>query len=117
MKRTEKPWGYELLWAHTDKYVGKLLHIDAGHALSKQYHQVKDETILVLKGQLTLEIGDGDTAETLIMNPDDTFHVTPGTIHRFVANQSVDLVEVSTPELGDVVRLEDRYGREGTSKA
>ena len=117
MERTEKPWGYELLWAHTDKYVGKLLHIDAGHALSRQYHEVKDETILVLDGELTLEIGDGENTRTLILGPQETFHVTPGTIHRFVAVQNVDLVEVSTPELGDVVRLEDRYGREGTSEA
>ena len=117
MKRVDKPWGYEIIWAHTDRYVGKLLHIDAGHALSLQYHQVKDETIFVLKGELVLEVGDEETRQRLVLGPNESYHVTPGTVHRFIAEQNVDLMEVSTPELDDVVRLEDRYGREGTSEA
>ena len=117
MKRVDKPWGYEIIWAHTDRYVGKLLHIDAGHALSRQYHQVKDETIFVLQGELVLEVGDGDDQQRHVLGPHQAYHVTPGTIHRFIAEQTVELMEVSTPELDDVVRLEDRYGRKGTTEA
>jgi mannose-6-phosphate isomerase len=117
MKRVDKPWGYEIIWAHTDRYVGKLLHINAGHALSLQYHRVKDETIFVLEGELVLEVGADDKRKRLILGPQESFHVTPGTIHRFIAEQAVVLMEVSTPELDDVVRLEDRYGRKGTTEA
>lgn len=117
MKRVEKPWGYELIWAHTDRYVGKLLHIEPGHSLSRQYHVQKDETILVIEGELVLEIGPSDAAERRVLGRHDTYRVVPGTIHRFIAEKSVDLMEVSTPELDDVVRLEDRYGRQGTSEA
>jgi mannose-6-phosphate isomerase-like protein (cupin superfamily) len=116
MRRVEKPWGYELVWAETDRYVGKILHIKAGQRLSRQYHNKKDETFLVQKGTMDLEIGQGSEQRTLRMNERDTFHCAPRTIHRMVAVTDVDVVEVSTPELDDVVRLEDAYGREGTSE-
>jgi mannose-6-phosphate isomerase len=116
MRRVDKPWGYELIWAHTDRYVGKLLHIDAGGKLSRQYHKVKDETLFVQDGQMDLEIGKGDEIETRRMTKGDAIHITPGMIHRMVAVTDVDVMEVSTPELDDVVRLEDIYGREGTSQ-
>ena len=107
--KVEKPWGYELHWAQTDKYVGKLLFIKAGHRLSKQYHEVKEETVFVLKG--TLHNYDEDDNVTKFYCG-DTLHVTPGQVHRFGAgNYNVELIEVSTPELDDVVRLEDDYDR------
>jgi mannose-6-phosphate isomerase-like protein (cupin superfamily) len=113
-----KPWGHELIFAHTERYVGKILHVRAGQALSRQYHNVKDETLFVLAGRLRLEIGAGEELEQIDVPAGHAFHVTPGTVHRFLApgDTDVDLVEVSTPELDDVVRLEDRYGREGTSE-
>ena len=115
--RVDKPWGYELHWAKTDRYVGKVIHINAGHALSLQYHNIKDETILVWKGKLLFEIQqDGQLTKHEVL-PGERFHVTPGTVHRMTAIEDCDVIEVSTPELDDVVRLEDRYGREGTSKA
>jgi len=116
MRRVEKPWGHELVWAETPRYVGKLLHITAGHRLSRQYHRTKDETFLVQAGELDLEVGDGAERRTIRMRPHDAFHCTPGTIHRMIAVTDVDVIEVSTPELDDVVRLEDAYGRAGTSK-
>ena len=113
--RVDKPWGYELRWAKTDRYVGKVLHVNAGHALSLQYHNVKDETILLWSGRILFEVGDADELITREMAPGDSVHVTPGTIHRMTAIEDSDIFEVSTPELEDVVRLEDRYGRvEGT---
>lgn len=115
MRRVDKPWGHELIWAQTDRYVGKILHINAGESLSRQYHRVKEETLLLQTGEMTLEIGPVEALERRTMKPGDTFHVRPGTIHRMVAVTDVDLVEVSTPELDDVVRLEDAYGRQGTS--
>jgi quercetin dioxygenase-like cupin family protein len=117
MRRVDKPWGHEMIWAHTEKYVGKVLHITAGHKLSRQYHKVKDETLYVTNGTMVLEVGPAENIERRIMKAGDTFHVTPGTIHRMIAETDVDVFEVSTPELDDVVRLEDAYGREGTSKA
>jgi quercetin dioxygenase-like cupin family protein len=116
-RRVDKPWGHEIIWAHTPKYVGKILHITAGQRLSRQYHQVKEETLRVLVGAMDLEVGADGERQTLRMNPGDTFHVVPGTIHRMIAVVDTDVLEVSTPELDDVVRLEDVYGREGTSKA
>jgi mannose-6-phosphate isomerase len=116
MRRVEKPWGHELVWAETPRYVGKVLHIAAGQRLSRQYHDRKDETFLVQSGEMDLEIGDGDGRRTIRMRPLDSFHCPPRTIHRMIAVTDVDVVEVSTPELDDVVRLEDAYGREGTSK-
>ena len=117
MRRVEKPRGYEIVWAETARYVGKILHIAAGQKLSRQYHEVKDETFLVQTGEMDLEIGDGEARTTRRMKPRDSFHCPPGTIHRMVAVTDVDVIEVSTPELSDVVRLEDAYGRQGTSKA
>jgi len=110
--RVDKPWGYELHWARTDRYVGKVLHINAGHALSLQYHNKKDETIYVQRGKMKFEIGpQGGPMKTVDMQPGDTVHVTPLTVHRMTAIEDCDLLEVSTPEIDDVVRLEDRYGR------
>jgi mannose-6-phosphate isomerase-like protein (cupin superfamily) len=117
MRRVDKPWGHELIWAETERYVGKILHIQAGQKLSRQYHNVKDETFLVQSGEMDLQIGEGPEMKTLRMKPNDAFHCPPKTIHRMVAVTDVDVIEVSTPELSDVVRLEDAYGREGTSKA
>jgi mannose-6-phosphate isomerase len=117
MRRVEKPWGYELIWAETERYVGKILHINAGKRLSRQYHNRKEETFLVQAGEMDLEIGPASDLKTIRMNKLDAFHCLPKTIHRMIAVTDVDVVEVSTPELDDVVRLEDAYGREGTSKA
>ena len=114
-RRVEKPWGYELIFAHTDRYVGKILHIDKGRKLSRQYHRVKDESLTVLHGILGLELGAPPDVERRLVREGDAFHVAPGTVHRFVAVETCDLIEVSTPELDDVVRIEDEYGREGTS--
>jgi mannose-6-phosphate isomerase-like protein (cupin superfamily) len=116
MRRVDKPWGHELVWAETGRYVGKILHVTAGHRLSRQYHRVKEETLMVQAGEMDLEIGPANAVETRRLGPGDVFHVAPGTIHRMLAVTDVDIVEVSTPELDDVVRLEDAYGREGTSK-
>ncbi len=115
MRRVDKPWGYELVWAETSRYVGKILHITAGQSLSRQYHVKKDETFLVQAGEMNLEIGQGAELRVLSMKERDTFHCPPNTVHRMVAVTDVDIVEVSTPELDDVVRLEDAYGRKGTS--
>ncbi len=110
--RVDKPWGYELHWAKTDRYVGKLIHVNAGHALSLQYHNVKDETIYLHVGLLRFEIQEGSHRVTREMRPGERVHISPKTIHRMTAIEDSDIFEVSTPELDDVVRLEDRYGRE-----
>ena len=118
-KRVEKPWGYELWWARTDRYVGKILHVTRGESLSLQYHNVKDETIMLQSGKLLFETrptGAEGELRKVEMKPGDVFHITPGTLHRMTAIEDCDIVEVSTPELDDVVRLEDRYGRAGTSQ-
>ncbi|HEY1697527.1 MAG TPA: cupin domain-containing protein [Polyangiaceae bacterium] len=115
MRRVDKPWGYEIVWAETDRYVGKILHIAAGQKLSRQYHVKKDETFLVEAGEMDLEVGEGADRRTIRMKARDSFHCVPRTVHRMVAVSDVDVIEVSTPELDDVVRLEDAYGREGTS--
>ncbi len=112
--KVEKPWGYELHWAQTDRYVGKVLHVNAGHALSLQYHNRKEETILLWAGRLLFEIERNGSLARLEMTPGDRVHVPPGTVHRMTALDDCEIFEVSTPELDDVVRLEDRYGREGT---
>jgi len=112
--RVDKPWGHELIWARTDRYVGKILHIRAGEALSLQYHQVKDETLYLLTGALALEVGDDERAlETVELAPGDAIHLWPGRRHRLTARSDCAVLEVSTPELDDVVRLADRYGRSG----
>tara|TARA_R110002110_G_scaffold358523_3_gene567904 strand:+ start:271 stop:669 length:399 start_codon:yes stop_codon:yes gene_type:complete len=111
----EKPWGHEEIWAQTARYAGKILFIKQGHRLSRQYHHVKEETIMVLEGTLMCEEGPSSAGEDIVrhtMQPGDIFHVAPGTIHRFCAEEAdVRLVEVSTAEIQDVVRLEDDYRR------
>jgi mannose-6-phosphate isomerase len=109
--RVEKPWGYELIWARTDRYVGKTLHVRKGHALSLQYHRTKDETVHLLSGRLELQTGDGADLDRRVLRPGESFHITPGLRHRMTALEDSDVLEASTPELDDVVRLEDRYGR------
>jgi len=114
--RVEKPWGHELIWARTDRYAGKLLFIEAGRRLSYQLHAVKDEWIHVLSGRLllTLEADDGQDRDQEL-GPGEGAHVLVGRRHRFTAIESTELIEVSTPELDDVIRLLDDFGREGTS--
>jgi len=112
--KVEKPWGYELHWAKTDRYVGKLIHVTAGHALSLQYHNLKDETIFLWSGRMLFEIKEGEQLVAREMLPWQAVHVTPKTVHRMTAITDCDIFEVSTPELHDVVRLEDRYGRQST---
>ena len=117
-RRIEKPWGYELIWAETDEYAGKILHVTAGEALSLQYHEVKDETLFLLKGCLLLQAG--ESANALIdyrMLEGQSFHMPTGTVHRMIAETDCDVLEVSTPHLGDVVRLKDRYGRVASTPA
>lgn len=109
-----KPWGHELIWALTSHYAGKILHVRAGEALSLQYHRVKDETIMVLTGRLLFEFfSEGEEPQSRELCPGEPFHVPPGLRHRMTAIEDTDVLEVSTPELSDVVRLEDRYGRIG----
>jgi len=115
-RRVEKPWGGELVWAETETYVGKVLFVRAGEALSLQYHERKDESWLVQEGRARLELGEVDRdLETIEIGPGDVFRYRPGTVHRVTAIEDLLVVEVSTTELDDVVRLEDRYGREGTA--
>ena len=111
-----KPWGYEIRFAANEKYIGKILYIAKGKRLSRQYHEQKDETIFVLEGSLVLELGkpkENGTIDGTILNYGDRYRIKPGVIHRFSApdNKSVTLVEVSTPEMDDVIRLEDDYNR------
>jgi mannose-6-phosphate isomerase len=113
--RVEKPWGYELRWGITDRYAGKLLHINKGEALSLQYHERKDEYLYVVKGAVDMELGEaGGQLTKHRLTAGDTLHITPGTRHRMTSVDDADIFEVSTPEIDDVVRLEDRYGRAGT---
>ncbi len=112
-----KPWGHETIWAHTDRYVGKVLHIKAGHALSVQYHNRKDETIHLLSGEMIYRVrsDDGDALVDVRLRPGESYHNVPGTVHQMEAVTDCDVLEASTPDLDDVVRLSDRYGRQGTS--
>jgi len=110
-----KPWGHEVIWASSELYVGKLLHIKAGQALSLQYHLQKDETIHVLRGRMAYRVGPQGAMEEFELAEGQSFRNTPGTIHQMEAITDCDVLEVSTPHLDDVVRLQDRYGREGTS--
>jgi mannose-6-phosphate isomerase-like protein (cupin superfamily) len=112
--RVEKPWGYELHWAKTDRYVGKILHVTAGHALSLQYHNIKDETMYLHSGTMLFESEESGRLVQRQMRPGDSVHISPKTVHRITALEDCDVLEVSTPELDDVVRLDDRYGRQGT---
>lgn len=114
VQRVEKPWGHELIWASTDRYVGKVLHVKAGEALSLQYHERKDETIHTLRGRMKFFVGaSADELREVVLEEGQSFHITPGMVHRMEAITDVDILEVSTPDLDDVVRLEDRYGRAG----
>jgi mannose-6-phosphate isomerase len=107
----DKPWGHELIWAHTDRYVGKVLHIKKGESLSYQYHRVKDETIRLLNGAMDMDLETGGVSSKIRLRPGDCLHIIPGMKHRMIAVEDCDVLEVSTPELDDVVRLDDRYGR------
>lgn len=114
--RVEKPWGYELIWAETKDYVGKILHINKGHRLSLQYHRVKEETIILQSGVMDYMIeNDQGEMETVRLHPGEAYHTPTGRKHRMIAVEDCDVYEVSTPHLDDVVRLEDSYGRKGTS--
>lgn len=113
-----KPWGHEVIWAHTPLYVGKILHIKAGQALSVQYHNQKDETIHLLSGEMIYRVGERDAATALrevSLVAGESFRNEPGMVHQMEAVTDCDVLEASTPHLDDVVRLSDRYGREGTS--
>lgn len=109
--RVDKPWGYELVWARTDKYVGKILHVKAGHVLSLQYHNRKDETMHVLSGELILRTQPGDTLVARPFRAGESVHIPPTLIHQIEAVVDTDVLEASSPELDDLVRLQDRYGR------
>jgi len=114
--RVDKPWGHEIIWALTDRYCGKVIAIDAGRRLSLQKHLHKEESVLVLSGRMRLWLeDDGGTVQPIELGPGDHRHVPVGRIHRFEAIERCEIVEVSTPELDDVIRLEDDFGREGTS--
>ena len=120
-----KPWGHETIWAHTELYVGKVLHIKAGHSLSVQYHNLKDETIHLLSGTMIYRVGKGDGRSKMedgvpgltevTLKAGESFRNEPGMIHQMEAVTDCDVLEASTPHLDDVVRLTDRYGRQGTS--
>jgi mannose-6-phosphate isomerase len=114
--RVPKPWGHEIIWARSDRYVGKILHINAGQELSVQYHNKKDETIYLLAGEMAYRVqGSNGELEDVQLKLGESFRNTPGVVHQMVALTDCDVLEVSTPELDDVVRLSDKYGREGTS--
>jgi quercetin dioxygenase-like cupin family protein len=113
----EKPWGHEVIWAHTPLYVGKVLHIKAGRALSVQYHEKKDETIYLLSGEMIYRVGEvaGGELREISLKAGESFRNEPGTVHQMEAVTDCDVLEASTPHLDDVVRIKDRYGRAGTS--
>lgn len=111
-RRVDKPWGHELIWADTEHYVGKILHVNQGHALSLQYHELKDETMHLLAGTMRLVIGpSADALRTVEMTAGQSVRLRPHTVHRVEAVTDIDILEASTPHLDDVIRLEDRYGR------
>jgi mannose-6-phosphate isomerase len=118
LRRVDKPWGSELIWAETGDYAGKILFVKAGESLSLQYHEVKDESWYVLEGRARLELGQvgQDALDVLEIVPGQAFHFPPGTVHRVTGIEDTRILEVSTAHLADVVRLADSYGREGTSK-
>jgi mannose-6-phosphate isomerase len=113
MRKIDKPWGHELIWAETKDYVGKILHIEEGEQLSLQYHEVKEETLFCQTGRMELQYTENEDAdlETTVLEPGQSFHVPTGMVHRMRALSTCDIFEVSTPHLEDVVRLQDRYGR------
>ena len=111
-KKVEKPWGYELIFAHTEHYAGKILHVNAGHALSLQYHERKDETLYLARGECAFQVQEDGAMTEHQLRAGDVYHVRPFTRHRMIAGPAgCEFIEVSSPELDDVVRLEDRYGR------
>jgi mannose-6-phosphate isomerase-like protein (cupin superfamily) len=111
-RRVEKPWGHELIWARTDEYVGKILHVRAGEALSLQYHREKDETLHLLAGRVRFWVGPLEgQLEEIDLGTGESIRIRPGTVHRIEALEDADILEASTSQLGDVVRLDDRYGR------
>jgi mannose-6-phosphate isomerase-like protein (cupin superfamily) len=115
VRRVDKPWGYELIWALSDVYCGKLLVVRAGHSLSLQLHREKDESWLVQSGRARVELGrEGEALAGNVVEPGEAFRFEPGTVHRITAIEDTTILEVSTPQLDDVVRLEDDYGRAGT---
>lgn len=114
MRRVSKPWGHELVFAENERYAGKILHLDAGQCLSLQYHERKDETLYVLSGDVRLEVGEDGAMKKVRLKAGEAFRIRPGVRHRLSADRAAEIVEVSSPELDDVVRLEDRYGRAGT---
>ena len=117
VRHVPKPWGHETIWAHTDRYVGKILHVKAGEKLSIQYHERKDETVHLLSGEMKYWVqlpGDTELRDQRMV-AGESFRIPPTTIHAIEAVTDIDVLEASTPELDDVVRLQDRYGREGTS--
>lgn len=114
IRKIDKPWGHELIWAHTEKYAGKILHIRKGEMLSYQYHDVKDETIFVYSGLMEIDMEDGKKRKRVVLNPGEGIRILPHTKHRMIALEDCEVLEVSTPELSDVVRLEDSYGRTGS---
>ncbi len=117
VRHVPKPWGHETIWALTDRYCGKILHIKAGFALSVQYHERKDETVHLLSGEMKywVQLPGEDELRDMRLVQGESFRITPGTVHYMEAVTDCDVLEASTPELDDVVRLQDRYGREGTS--
>ena len=116
MRRVPKPWGHELIFAENERYAGKILHIDPGHSLSLQYHEKKDETLYVLSGEVYLLVEVDGAMQELKLGRGETYRILPGVRHRMRAETVCELVEVSSPELTDVVRLEDAYGRKGTTE-
>jgi mannose-6-phosphate isomerase len=119
VRHVPKPWGHETIWAASDLYAGKILHIKAGQALSVQYHNAKDETVYLLSGEMRfwVQVDGGDELRDIRLVRGEAFHITPGTVHYMEAITDCDVLEASTPHLDDVVRVKDRYGREGTSAA
>lgn len=117
VRHVPKPWGHETIWAQSERYVGKILHINAGQELSVQYHNRKDETVYLLSGQIVYRVQrqGGDALDDVQLKLGESFRITPGTIHQMVALTDCDVLEVSTPEVDDIVRLSDKYGREGTT--
>ncbi|MDQ6718466.1 MAG: cupin domain-containing protein [Gemmatimonadota bacterium] len=111
----DKPWGHERIWARSDRYVGKVLHIRAGQELSLQYHNKKDETVHLLSGELVYRVKIADSLDDVHLKVGESFRITPGTVHQMLAVTDCDVLEVSTPETDDIVRISDKYGREGTT--
>jgi mannose-6-phosphate isomerase-like protein (cupin superfamily) len=116
VRRVPKPWGHEIVFAETERYAGKILHIEPGHRLSLQYHERKDETLYVLSGEVYLSVEVDGAMRELKLTPGEAYRIRPGVRHRMRAETVCELAEVSTPELSDVVRLEDAYGRAGTTE-